>query len=58
MIDPLAARRWVNLFNQHVHGCPQCSNDPTDLRLCSFGEWLNDEASNAAARALLEEARS
>ena len=51
------ARAWVVLFNAHVHDCRiGCSTDPEDLRLCSYGEWLNDQASDAAALALLEEA--
>ena len=51
------SRAWMVLFNEHVHACRiGCSTDPKDLRLCSFGEYLNDQASAAAALALLEEA--
>ena len=43
----LEARRAVQLFNEHVHGCPIC--DGLENVLCDEGERLNEEANTASA---------
>jgi hypothetical protein len=40
-------------FNNHVRDCPYC--DPLSNELCWLGDDLNDEASAAAALALIAE---